>query len=212
MDSQQSRKIILDKIKGIMDQGRDFPIPDHDTSSDVFPKPENLLTTFNDELTSIGGNVIVFYSKQDLIEQLTKVCLDKNVTSVYCLDPDIKQELKDSSLVVEFADESFKDMQLAITRCECLVSRTGTVVVSSQHPSGRRLNVFPPIHIVLAKESQLVSFPDDALLALDKKYGKDFPSLVSFITGASRTADIEKTLVMGAHGPKEIYVFIEKNA
>ncbi len=212
MDSQQSRKIILDKIKGIMDQGRDFPIPDHDTSLNVFPKPDDLLSTFKNELASIGGKVILYSNREELLDELSKVCDEKNITSVFCLDPDIKLHLQNLSIEITNSEESFKDMQLAVTRCEFLVSRTGTVVVSSHDASGRRLNVFPPIHVVLAKESQLVAFPDDALLELDKKYGKDFPSLISFVTGASRTADIEKTLVMGAHGPKEIYVFIEKNA
>jgi L-lactate dehydrogenase complex protein LldG len=46
------------------------------------------------------------------------------------------------------------------------------------------------------------------LRLIRKKYEDGFPSLISFITGPSRTADIEKTLVMGAHGPKELYVFL----
>ena len=51
----------------------------------------------------------------------------------------------------------------------------------------------------------------DALQALQEKYLGALPSLVSLISGPSRTADIEKTLVMGAHGPRELYVFIAEN-
>ena len=43
---------------------------------------------------------------------------------------------------------------------------------------------------------------------MKKKYPDNYPSMISLITGPSRTADIEKTLVMGAHGPKELYVFL----
>jgi L-lactate dehydrogenase complex protein LldG len=43
---------------------------------------------------------------------------------------------------------------------------------------------------------------------ITKKYGNKLPSMISMITGASRTADIEKTLVMGAHGPKELVLFL----
>jgi len=46
------------------------------------------------------------------------------------------------------------------------------------------------------------------LTAIKEKYSDGFPSQVTIITGPSRTADIEKTLVMGAHGPKELYVFM----
>jgi L-lactate dehydrogenase complex protein LldG len=70
------------------------------------------------------------------------------------------------------------------------------------------MNVFPPIHIVIAHASQIVNYPEDALNAMQEKYGEHLPSCISTITGPSRTADIEKTLVLGAHGPKEFVVFL----
>ena len=102
-------------------------------------------------------------------------------------------------------------MDAAITECEFLVARTGSVLISSASYGGRQLNVFPPVHIVIAKRSQLVPFVTDALQALQEKYLGALPSLVSLISGPSRTADIEKTLVMGAHGPRKLYVFIAEN-
>ncbi|RZL62420.1 MAG: hypothetical protein EOO93_08835, partial [Pedobacter sp.] len=63
-------------------------------------------------------------------------------------------------------------------------------------------------HIVIAKTSQLVLDLKDAFLLLKNKYGNQIPSMISNITGPSRTADIEKTLVLGAHGPKELFVFL----
>lgn len=81
-------------------------------------------------------------------------------------------------------------------------------MVSSAQAGGRRMFVYPDIHIVVAYTSQLVEDLSDALNAITEKYGKDLPSLVSVISGPSRTADIEKTLVMGAHGPRELYVFL----
>ena len=81
-------------------------------------------------------------------------------------------------------------------------------MVSSAHASGRRMNVLPEFHLVYARASQLVPDLKDALLGMKKRYGQDLPSMINLITGPSRTADIEKTLVMGAHGPKELYVFL----
>ncbi len=60
----------------------------------------------------------------------------------------------------------------------------------------------------MATTDQLVFDLSDGLRMLSDKYGKNMPSMVNIATGPSRTADIEKTLVLGAHGPKEVYVFL----
>ena len=96
----------------------------------------------------------------------------------------------------------------SITSCEFLIARTGTIVLSAAQESGRTASVYAPIHICIAYTDQLVYDIKDALLMLKEKYQHDLPSLITFATGPSRTADIEKTLVVGVHGPKEVYVFL----
>jgi L-lactate dehydrogenase complex protein LldG len=81
-------------------------------------------------------------------------------------------------------------------------------MVSSKQTAGRKLNVFPPIHIVIARKSQLVFEISEAYENIMNKYKNVVPSMISIITGPSRTADIEKTLILGAHGPKEFIVFL----
>ncbi len=95
-----------------------------------------------------------------------------------------------------------------ITSCEFLVARTGSIIISSKQASGRRLPVFPSTHIVVGYASQLVRDVKDAMDGIKYKYGNQLPSMITTITGPSRTADIEKTLILGAHGPKEVYVFL----
>ena len=70
------------------------------------------------------------------------------------------------------------------------------------------LSIFPHHHIVIARTRQLVLDLKDGFQLLKNKYGNQIPSMISTITGPSRTADIEKTLVLGAHGPKELFVFL----
>jgi L-lactate dehydrogenase complex protein LldG len=132
------------------------------------------------------------------------------ILTLSCLDHAILTKLEEQGTIVAGAETDFASMTLGITACECLVARTGSVVVSAHGASGRRMNVFPPIHVVVATASQLVNYLDDAISLVKKKYGENYPSTISFITGPSRTADIEKTLVLGAHGPKELFVFISK--
>jgi L-lactate dehydrogenase complex protein LldG len=80
-------------------------------------------------------------------------------------------------------------------------------MVSSSQGSGRKIFGHAPIHIIIARASQVVMEIGDALAAMKGKYG-EMPSQISLITGPSRTADIEKTLVLGAHGPRDLYVFL----
>jgi L-lactate dehydrogenase complex protein LldG len=79
-------------------------------------------------------------------------------------------------------------------------------MVSSK--TSRRLNVYPEIHVVIAYANQLVDDLKDAFVAVQNKYSCKLPSMLSVITGPSRTADIEKTLVMGAHGPRELFLIL----
>nr|MBA2746565.1 LUD domain-containing protein [Flavisolibacter sp.] len=88
-----------------------------------------------------------------------------------------------------------------------LVARTGSMVLSSVH-QGRIPAVYAPIHVCIAHTSQLVYDIKDGLQAMKTKYRDYLPSMITFATGPSRTADIEKTLVVGVHGPKEVYCFV----
>ena len=80
--------------------------------------------------------------------------------------------------------------------------------MSSAQLSGRTTSVYAPVHICIAYTRQLVYDVKDALQLLKEKYHNAIPSLITFATGPSRTADIEKTLVVGVHGPKEVYLFL----
>jgi L-lactate dehydrogenase complex protein LldG len=94
-----------------------------------------------------------------------------------------------------------------ITECDALIAQTGSVLVTSRSAGGRALSVLPPHHVVIARREQLVADLPAAFLLLQKNYAPDFPSMISFITGPSRTGDIERILVLGAHGPKKLTIF-----
>lgn len=95
-----------------------------------------------------------------------------------------------------------------VTACEALVAQTGSVLVTSRSSGGRALSVLPPHHVVLATREQLVPDLAAAFELVRRKYHGNFPSTISFITGPSRTGDIERILVLGAHGPKQLTVLL----
>ena len=95
----------------------------------------------------------------------------------------------------------------ALTQCDALVAQTGSVLITSRSAGGRTLSALTPHHVVLATREQLVPDLTAAFALLAERYGEDYPSLMSFITGPSRTGDIERILVLGAHGPKRLTIF-----
>jgi L-lactate dehydrogenase complex protein LldG len=104
------------------------------------------------------------------------------------------------------ADELEK-CDAGITGCDALIAQTGSVLITSVTGGGRALSVLPPHHVVLARRAQLVPDLPAAFELLRDNYGDDLPSLMSFVTGPSRTGDIERILVLGAHGPKKLTIF-----
>jgi L-lactate dehydrogenase complex protein LldG len=112
-----------------------------------------------------------------------------------------------------WADEPYKTSDLeqcdvAITHCDAIVAQTGSVLISSKTTNSRILTIVPPTHIVLTTVQQIVWDLPAAFDLITQKYNPHYPSMITFITGPSRTADIERTLVLGAHGPRRLIVII----
>lgn len=93
-----------------------------------------------------------------------------------------------------------------ITECDALVAQTGTIVLTSRSAGGRAVSVLPPHHVVLARREQFLPDLPSAFAMLKQKYSGSYPSMIALVTGPSRTGDIERILVLGAHGPKRLTV------
>jgi L-lactate dehydrogenase complex protein LldG len=93
-----------------------------------------------------------------------------------------------------------------ISECDALIAQTGSVLVTNRSAGGRALSVLPPHHVVLARREQLLADLPAAFELLKQNYAENYPSMISFITGPSRTGDIERILVLGAHGPKKLTI------
>jgi L-lactate dehydrogenase complex protein LldG len=211
VQNNSSRQEILERIaaagKGRLAFVDSVPVDDESIYRPVLPDE---IACFKNELEAINGVCVICDDETDLYAKLKSFVVSKELSYLFCRDTYIAQQLELNQIPFSFDETHFDGMQAGITGCEFLVSRTGSVLVSAASQSGRQLNVFPPIHIVLAHVSQLVNYLDEALVAVQQKYGNHLPSIISTITGPSRTADIEKTLVLGAHGPKEFVVFLSK--
>ncbi len=205
-----AREEILKTIQNALkEQPLEMPFPEVENIKDYYSKDElNLEERFATEFSNLGGKFVYCANMNEMITQLQTLAHNLNWDSIstkdqFLLDYFSKQHL---SLVQDAGD--LHDMKVGISLCECLIARTGSVLLTARQESGRSLPVYAPIHITIAFTKDLVWNISDAMSLLKEKYQNNLPSMISLATGPSRTADIEKTLVVGVHGPKEVYVFL----
>ncbi len=210
MEESTSREKVLKAVRDALVNPMDPPYPNEESTADIYSLPESEFNeiSFAEALAKVSGNFIFNSDEQEFAANLKSFLESRNLYSLHCYEPDLQQILNENGVFCVNAREEFKDCETGITTCELLLARLGSIMVSSRQPCGRKGFIFPSVHIVVAWRNQLVYDLKDAFAALKIKYAeKGMPSMVSVITGPSRTADIEKTLVMGAHGPEELFVF-----
>ncbi|MDB5190514.1 MAG: hypothetical protein JWQ96_77, partial [Segetibacter sp.] len=204
MKISPAKENILKKIRQALANPGPVPFPQSEGKNSVFqPSIKELEYEFAENFTGLLGKFSFCLDEEELAEQLKALAATKNWRSIYCREDAIKTALsKKGSL--QFNAPEVASCDAAITSCELLVARTGSLLMSSAQASGRTVSVYAPIHICIAYTDQLVYDIKEGLQILKEKYQGKLPSLITLATGPSRTADIEKTLVVGVHGPKEV--------
>ena len=208
MNVSPSKENILKKIRQALSHSTPLPFPQSEGNQPVFhPLSQEPEVEFAEQFTQLQGKFIYCINQQELAFQLSSLIKKQDWQKIYCVEDKLIAPVA-SQLAERLVKTDLANCDISITGCESLVARTGTIVMSTAQTSGRTTSVYAPIHICIAFTNQLVYDLKDALQAAKDKYGNNFPSLLTFATGPSRTADIEKTLVVGVHGPKEVYLFL----
>lgn len=205
MNISPAKENILKKIRKALSNPTPIPFPKSEGSDSVYkPAMEEVTVEFAEQFSKLQGRFVYCINRQELAFQLSSLIRKMDWQKVFCLEDKLIEgiDLDDRQVKTDLAG-----CDVSVTGCEYLVARTGSVVMSAAQQSGRTTSVYAPIHVCIAHSSQLVFDIKDALQLLKDRYGTELPSQITFATGPSRTADIEKTLVVGVHGPKEVYVF-----
>jgi L-lactate dehydrogenase complex protein LldG len=204
MSVSPAKENILKKIRQALSHSTAQPFPQSEGQQSPFePLKDDNAVIFAERFSSLQGKFVFCDNNEELLKELQKLISNNGWSNIYIEEDPIRNLLFDK--VPHFPDLATCDA--SITGCECLVARTGSVVISSKK-GGRAASVYAPVHVTVAYADQLLPDIRDALSYLKKKYPTGLPSSISFATGPSRTADIEKTLVTGVHGPKEVYCFL----
>ena len=203
--ANSARENILKKIKQALGKPVPVPFPGNTDKSSVYqPNRQELELEFAENFVKLQGRFSFCANEAELAAQLQELTRTRNWQSLYCRETDLKTQLATAGYLTEATDLNTCDA--AITGCEYLVARTGSIMMSSRQQSGRTVSVYAPVHICIAYTDQLVYDIADGFAGFDN--GTKLPSMITLASGPSRTADIEKTLVVGVHGPKEVFCFL----
>ncbi|NQU11234.1 lactate utilization protein [bacterium] len=187
-----AREHILDRVRRALQTSAPHPLAPTDAA--IFAPVTDLEARFRTELAALNGELLDGADAlKTFLAGFRSVATDA------------------SPLVGGVVGEGNSDVrqaELGVTSCDCLVALSGSVVLTARAAGGRALSVLPPVHLVIATRDQLVPDLDTALVLVRERYEDRWPSNLTVITGPSRTADIEKILVLGAHGPKRLVVHL----
>ena len=165
--------------------------------------------SFAEAFINLGGKFVFCDNEKELVETLLLLIEERDWKNIVCANDRLFRLLNRAKPdVVKSADGLPEDSDACITGCEAIAARTGSFLFSSRQHLGRTSTIYYPVHIVVAYNDQVLHDLDEAFAAMKRKYGDDAPSMLNITTGPSRTADIEKTLVVGVHGPAEIFCFL----
>ena len=201
-----ARDTILKKIKQALKQPVPVPFP---ATQPLPPYPalqQEPALEFAERFTNLQGRFSYCSSEAELVTQLNALAEKRKWEKIFCREAALREMLNASGFPFNY-HPTLADCDAAITGCEYLVARTGSILLSSAGESGRTVSVYAPIHICIAYTHQVVEDISDGLEKVLLQ-NSTYPSLLTLATGPSRTADIEKTLVVGVHGPKEVFCFL----
>ncbi len=217
-----SKQQILTKLKSAPGQGqKTLPeiVPDKIIYSHHVEDKQKMLQQFIERQKNLAGEVITCDSIEKMAAALAGILKEFGPSSAKHFKNELLDEiLKINPVIKNYIDQEtdlnisspdFSKYSIGISGAEYLIARTGSIFLNSLTGGGRRLTVLPPVHIVLARQSQMVASPDNVLENISNT--DNTWSYATFITGPSRTSDIEKKLVLGAHGPKRLVTLILKD-
>lgn len=203
------REKVLKRIRNALINKADISSEQENIEVAAFIKsddPDEIL--FAREFTKTSGFFYYSENRQELRLALNTLLKEKNFINIYCNNEELADLVNTGTTAISDQPEDLKSTTVVLTECELLVARTGSILLSSFLSCGRRGMASNDALIVIASIDQIVHDINDAVISMSEKYTEEFPSQLTFITGPSRTADIEKQLVLGAHGPAEVYVFL----
>jgi L-lactate dehydrogenase complex protein LldG len=212
-----SRDVILGRIRTVLSQEPSPPLP---PVAEVWPRlnptADQTAQRFAEELAAVHGETIRCASLDEARQKLAALVGEGGWTQLAAVDRPICRELVaalDPSRVAwaqaDWTPPGMAELPAGLVAAECLLADTGSAMIACGTPVERLMCYLPPVCVVVARTGQLVEHMPAAWASIAPRVAD--PALRGefvFITGPSRTADIEKILILGVHGPKRLIVLL----
>jgi L-lactate dehydrogenase complex protein LldG len=226
-----SREQILNKLRAARKPFPDAP-PRPQQYQPVAPiddiSPDGLIKRMTFEMERLLGQVFPVDGDEGACNKVMELLKSHNATRILAWDfqyipvKGLEKAIKDSSIEIiqpEMHDEfraetieTIRDAQVGLTGVDAVAAATSTMIVSTGPGKGRLPTVLAPVHIAVVDIKQVVPRLED-WLAAERKNGlqKMWNSAnICFISGPSRTADIEMEMILGVHGPGKVQIVVKK--
>lgn len=185
---------------------------------------EEYIQMFTENLTSLTGNVICVGNQKELADALKQLTSKENLeTAVLWKDSRLEElGLKENLLhenvstlewdvsidkkeLIDYAEQA----DIGFTYADLGLAETGSILLYNQGDLGRSVSLLPRVFATFLRSKDIKPRITSALKHIHEKHQKEgLPSLINFITGPSRSADIENSLSIGVHGPGIVYVIL----
>lgn len=202
------RDQILARVREALGRERTSPVPPPPPGIVTSPSPADPKARFGERLAAIGGKFLQATAAEAAVLQVLRTA--KVRTVVVSDAPELAPltaAMRAAGLTVVPHDAP-RDVLLAadagLTTAQFGIAESGTLVLDAGAERNRLASLLPPLHLCVLPAERLIPTLGHALAALPSP----LPHAITFISGPSRTADIELQLVVGVHGPKELCVVL----
>jgi L-lactate dehydrogenase complex protein LldG len=173
-----------------------------------FPK-ETLIENFRQNLEFVGGNFSLVTDEAQAAEVLHSKIREKTARKIAFSDSPLVKRIigflnTDAEFVENASAAALFQSDLGITGAQWAIAETGTLVLESESERHRLTSLIPPVHVCVLEAGNIRQTLGEIFEILQPRLSR----AITFITGASRTSDIELTLAIGVHGPGELHVIL----
>ncbi len=203
---------ILAKVRNALVEKNEALFKDIDKRTETWvpiSEEDGTAITFAQNFKDIGGIFIYLEDENEFADCLRQLAPENGWEPLWCISPAMQALLERHGISYSQSSEREPKQKLvSLVDCECLVAQTGSILLSDELAGSRQAYALPDVLLVYATTDQIAGGIKEAFRYVRKHHGNKFPSQLTFVTGPSRTTDIEQTLVIGANGTRQVAVFL----